>query len=397
MTTPELIREKVNQAVRLLKEFDVDCWLTFVRETAITRDPALEFLVTANLTWHSAFVITASGSASAIVGRYDRQMVEDTGAYSSVTGYVEGIRGPLLGLLRALNPLRIGVNYSRDSEICDGLTHGMYLTLLDYLTELGMQDRLVPAENVVSALRQRKSATEIGWIREAIRVTEEIYAAVGAFLKAGRTEEEVGGFVRDRMRALDVVPAWDPGTCPAVFAGPDTAEAHYGPTGRIIQPGHVVNMDFGVKVNGYCSDMQRTFYVLKEGESSPPPDVKKGFDTIVKSIEAARLAMKPGVEGKAADDASRSIITSAGYPEFPHALGHQVGRYAHDGTALLGPAWEKYGRKPFQKLEPGMVFTIEPRLPVNDRGIVTVEEMVLVTDSGTDYLSKPQQELICVR
>ena len=72
--------------------------------------------------------------------------------------------------------------------------------------------------------------------------------------------------------------------------------------------------------------------------------------------------MKPGVEGQEIDKIARDIVVTNGYEEFPHALGHQVGRFSHDGTALLGPAWEKYAQKPFQKLEEGMVFTIEPRL-----------------------------------
>jgi len=78
-------------------------------------------------------------------------------------------------------------------------------------------------------------------------------------------------------------------------------------------------------------------------------------------------------------------------------LGHQVGRFAHDGTALLGPAWEKYARKPHAPLESGMVFTIEPRLTVPGHGVATVEEMVTVTGSGAEYLSSPQKELILIR
>jgi Xaa-Pro aminopeptidase len=74
-----------------------------------------------------------------------------------------------------------------------------------------------------------------------------------------------------------------------------------------------------------------------------------------------------------------------------------VGRFAHDGTALLGPAWEKYAGKPFYPLEPGMVFTIEPRLPVAGRGIATIEEMVVVTGEGADWLSTPQTEIITLR
>jgi Xaa-Pro aminopeptidase len=73
-----------------------------------------------------------------------------------------------------------------------------------------------------------------------------------------------------------------------------------------------------------------------------------------------------------------------------------VGRFAHDGTALLGPAWEKYAQKPFQPLEEGMVFTVEPRLKVKGRGVVTIEEMVVITKSGAEFLAEPQKELILI-
>ena len=125
--------------------------------------------------------------------------------------------------------------------------------------------------------------------------------------------------------------------------------------------------------------------------------MRRGFQTIVKAIEQARLAMRPGVEGREVDAVARGIITDAGYDEFPHALGHQLGIYAHDGTALLGPAWEKYARKPFRELEENMVFTLEPRLTVPDRGVVTIEEMVIVTSTGAEFLSHPQEELWLIR
>ncbi len=80
-----LIKEKIHQAADLLREFGCDCWLTFVRETAINGDPVLPFLVPGDLTWHSAFLVGRDGRTRAIVGRYDRQMVVDTGAYDDVT------------------------------------------------------------------------------------------------------------------------------------------------------------------------------------------------------------------------------------------------------------------------------------------------------------------------
>ncbi|MCX6568262.1 MAG: Xaa-Pro peptidase family protein [Candidatus Aminicenantes bacterium] len=391
-----LIQEKIKQAAGLLREFGVDCWITFTRESEICGDPTLVFLAPGPVTWHSAFIVCADGRSRAIVGLYDQKGIEEAGAYDTVVGYVTGIKEPLLEYLKETDPKTIAVNYSKTSEICDGLTHGMFLTLHEFLSEIGMADRLQPAEKIVSALRERKSAAEIGWMREAVRATEEIFASVGRFIAPGRTESEIAAFVLGEAERRKLPAAWGRATCPAVFTGPDTAQAHYSPTGRVVEPGHVLNMDFGVKVEGYCSDMQRTFYVLKPGETAAPEDVMKGFRTIVRAVEESRLAMKPGVAGFEIDAVARSIIVGAGYAEFPHALGHQVGRFAHDGTALLGPQWEKYARKPFQKLEAGMVFTIEPRLTVPGKGVVTIEEMVVVTKDGAEWMGRPQKSIILV-
>lgn len=391
-----LIQEKVKQAAGLLREFGLDCWITFTRESEICGDPTLVYLAPGHVTWHSAFIVSADGRTRAIVGLYDKKAIEETGAYDTVVGYVTGVKEPLLEYLKEIDPRSIGVNYSQASEICDGLTHGMYLTLHDFLAEAGMTDRLRSAEKVVSALRERKSSAEIGWMKEAVRATEEIYAAAARFVAPGKTEKEIAAFILAEAERRGLPTAWGQATCPAVFTGPDTAQAHYSPTDRPVERGHVLNMDFGVKVNGYCSDMQRTFCILEPGETQAPEDVMKGFRTIVRAVEESRRAMKPGVLGHEIDAIARSIVVDAGYAEFPHALGHQVGRFAHDGTALLGPQWEKYAHKPFQKLEEGMVFTIEPRLAVPDRGTVTIEEMVVVTRDGAEWLGRPQKEIILV-
>jgi Xaa-Pro aminopeptidase len=392
-----LIREKVRQAAGLLKEFGVDCWITFTRESEICGDPTLVFLAPGPVTWHSAFIVLADGRTRAIVGLYDQKGVEETGAYDKVVGFVTGIKEPLLEFLKEANPRTIAVNYSEGSEIADGLTHGMYLTLRRILAEVGMAERLVSAERIVSALRERKSAAEIGWMKQAVRATEEIYDLVGKFIAPGRTESEIAAFILAEAARRKLPTAWGQATCPAVFTGPDTAQAHYGPTGRTVEPGHVLNMDFGVKVGGYCSDMQRTLYILAPGETAPPDDVMKGFRTIVRAVEESKKAMRPGVQGHEIDAVARGIVVGAGYAEFPHALGHQVGRFAHDGTALLGPKWEKYAQKPLQKLEEGMVFTIEPRLTVAGRGVVTIEEMVVVTEDGAEWMGRPQKEIVLVR
>jgi Xaa-Pro aminopeptidase len=391
-----LIKEKVEQAKGILDELNIDCWVTFVRESQINGDPALAFLVEADVTWHSAFIVSRSGETVAIVGLYDKRSVEDIGAWNTVEGYVEGVKTPLQLTLSRLDPRTIAVNYSEGSEICDGITHGMFLTLSKMLAEIGFEDRIVSAEKVLSALRERKSSTELEHMRGAIRATEETFDQVAGFIRPGVSEQEIAAFMKSKVKEKGLELAWEETVCPAVFTGPETAGAHYAPSQRKVERGHILNMDFGVKVGGYCSDMQRTFYILEEGESAAPPEVQAGFDTIVRAIEESRQAMRPGIEGRAIDAVARGLISGAGYDEFPHALGHQVGRYSHDGTAILGPEWEKYAQKPFQPLEEAMVFTIEPRLTVPERGVATIEEMVVVTRNGAEFLSNPQTQLLLV-
>lgn len=391
-----LVKEKVDQAIGILDEYGIDCWITFVRESGMMRDPMMDYLCPADMTWHSAFIVTRSGDTHAIVGQMEKKTVEELEVWGRVTGYVEGIKPDLLDYLKAVDPASIAVNYSRNSEVCDGLTHGMYLILEEMLSEIGFQDRLVSSEKVTSSVKARKTATEVARMKEAIGHTLEIFGMVKEFIRPGRTEKEIAAFMTREALSRGLSFGWDPAHCPAVFTGPDTAGAHYQPTDRKVERGHVLNMDFGLKVEDYTSDLQRTFYILEEGETEAPAEVRKGFDTIVTAIEKAREGLKPGVQGVAIDALAREHIVSAGYEEFPHGLGHQVGRFAHDGTALLGPAWEKYAGKPFEPIEEDMVFTIEPRLMVPGRGVVTIEEMVLVKPGGAEYLSEPQKELILI-
>jgi Xaa-Pro aminopeptidase len=164
-----------------------------------------------------------------------------------------------------------------------------------------------------------------------------------------------------------------------------------------VEHGHIIHFDFGVKYKDYCSDIQRLVYVLREGETEVPAEVQRGFITIRTAIEKSREAMKPGATGNSIDVIAREILVDAGYPEYQHALGHQLGRVAHDGGALLGPLWEKYGDDPHKQLEAGQVFTIEPGLAVPNYGYVSLEEDVVMTENGAEYIGEPQRELILIK
>jgi Xaa-Pro aminopeptidase len=125
--------------------------------------------------------------------------------------------------------------------------------------------------------------------------------------------------------------------------------------------------------------------------------VQKGFDTILKSIRDAAAAIRPGKTGAEIDDVAREVVTSAGYAEYPHGTGHQIGRVAHDGGGGLMPRWERYGSTPLLPIEPGQCYTIEPRLTVEGHGVATCEDIVVVGEGGATFLSRPQERLWLVR
>lgn len=393
----QLIIEKTEQAVEILREKEIDLWLIFVRESSVNHDPTLDVVVGTNCTWQSAFLINKNGDTTAIVGSLEVPHMKLVGTFKNVVGYLKSVREPLMEYLNKHNPGKIAINYSIDSPQADGLTYGMYLTLLDILKETSFKERLISSEEIVAALRGRKSATELAIMKEAVKETLRIYDEVTEFMKPGQTEKEVAAFISGKIKERGFEPAWDEEHCPAVYSGPETAGAHSGPTDRIIEKGHIVNMDFGVKINGYCSDLQRTWYILRDGETTAPAEVQRGFDVLRESMRRAAAKVKPGIKGLEIDREARSYIVENGYDEYQHALGHQVGKSAHDGGVGFYPEWERYGKTPYIPIEEGQVFTIEPRLFVPERGVVTMEEEIIVTKDGFKYLSTPQEELILIK
>ncbi len=391
----QIIIEKTNQVGQILQEKDVDLWLTFVRETSAGGDPVLPLIYgDAGLTWQSALIFTASGEKLAIVGRFELETAKNTGAFDRVIPYDESIQPVLLQEIERLQPRQIAVNISKNDVMADGLTHGMYLNLLEILEETEYKQRVIPAEYIISALRGRKTKGEIERIKTAITSTLEIYEHAFAHIKPGMTEIEVATMMQAEVEQRKLGYAWPKQNNPAVNSGPDSPVGHNAPTEIEIERGHLLHFDFGAKENDYCADIQRMVYLLRDGESSPPPAVQKGFDTITRAIQAAFAALKPGVQGIEVDNAARSVVTGEGYPEYKYATGHQLGRLAHDGGCLLGPAWDRYGTTPYLPVEAGQVFTLEPGLMVPNYGYIGLEEDVLVTTDGAVFLSPPQTELI---
>ncbi len=394
----KIVVEKVEQAINLLRDKDVDMWLTFVRETSQLHDPSMSLIVSPDLqmTWHSAFILTKHGQRIAIVGRYDKENIQSTGAYQEVIGYDQSIRGPLVDVLRRINPECIAINYSENDPSADGLTHGMWTQLFRLLDGTPYAARFISAESVIGALRGRKSKSEVDRVRAAVNETLAIFDEITRFLRPGLKELEIRDLIHDKMTDRGVTTAWEMEFCPIVNAHPGTPIGHAIAGENRTERGHTLQIDFGVMKDGFVSDLQRMWYFLDKGEKKPPKEVQRAFDAVRGAILAAAAALKPGALGWEVDLAARSFIVRAGYPEYQHATGHHVGRTAHDGATVLGPKWERYGDTINGEVEVGNIFTLELGVQVPDRGYVSLEEDVLVTATGLEWLSTPQTELICV-
>ncbi len=397
MVDQMLIQEKLYQATKILDELGVDTWLTYVRETSMQPDPVSELIIGVDVTWKSAFLVNRSGQHVAVVGHFDAENVRNLNAYTKVLPYHEGISQHLRSALAELNPKQIAINYSETDVAADGLSHGMYLSLKEILGDTPYGDRLISAEQIISALRGRKSPTEIDRVRKAVSTTESLFDEVEKFVKPGMTQRQISDFLHDRIDALGLGYAWPKPYNPIVTCGPHSAIGHAAPGDVVLEKGHTLHLDLGVRQDDYCSDLQRMWYVLDNGETAAPSEVQHAFDVVYGAIKAGESQLRPGIPGWQVDKVAREYIVDNGYPEFMHAFGHLLGRSAHDGATILGPRWERYDRICELPVETGNIFTLELHVVIPGRGIMSLEEDVLVTESGVEYLSTPQKQLRYIR
>jgi Xaa-Pro aminopeptidase len=329
----------------------------------------------------------------AVVGRFDVENVRAIGGYTDIIGYDVSIWPALRDALARLDPQTIGINFSESDPAGDGLTHGMWLALKTGLDGTPFVGRFVSAERFVAAWRGRKSPTELKRITAAIRATEKLFARLTEWLAPGRTEQQIAAYLTEARQAQGYDTAWDAAYCPIVNAGPESSPGHALPGRLKLSRGELLHIDFGVKHAGYCADLQRNWYALARGEKRAPDDVRRAWDACWGAIDAGAAALRPGARGWEVDAAARQALVAAGYAEYQHALGHQLGRVAHDGSTLLGPRWDRYGQAPHGVVEPGQVYTLELGVAVPGRGFIGVEEDVVVTDHHLRWLSKPQRKL----
>ncbi len=372
------MKAKMEQALKILAEKNIDCWVVLMREG---KENAVELLLEREFIGKSAFIFTKKRKI-AVVATYDKDRVEDM----EVLTYKKGIKEVLPSVLREISPQEIYMNFSIHDHAVDSLTHGLFLEFQEILNEINFKGKIKSSEIFLEELRSVKTAEEIKRIREAVKITEEIFDELPTYIHEGVTEREILEKMTAKAAKIGCDLAWSD---PAVSFGLETELGHRISSQRKLKKNESIHIDYGVKNEGYCSDMQRVFFYGR----NPPEKMVKAFETIRKAQNESIKAVKPGKKGYEIDAVARAIITEEGYPEFAHGLGHQIGRSVHDGGCILGPLWERYEENARKVVKRGNVFTIEPS--ISGEVNLGLEEDIVVGEK-TELLSHPQKEVIIV-
>ncbi|AIS52365.1 peptidase M24 [Thermoanaerobacter kivui] len=256
----------------------------------------------------------------------------------------------------------------------ENISFRQYKELKDFL---GI--KLVPQANLVETLRMVKDDTEIENIKKAQNITDMAFNHILNFIKVGMTEREVALELEYFMKKQG---AQDLSFEAIVASGKRSSLPHGKASEKVIEKGDFVTLDFGCKVNGYCSDMTRTIVMGKADDRQ-----KEIYNIVLEAQQRAIDNLKAGITSKEADSLARSVIEEKGYGKyFGHSLGHGVGLEVHEAPSL--------SFKNEEILKEGAIVTVEPGIYIPDFGGVRIEDMVLLKEDGVTNLTNSPKYLI---
>lgn len=342
------------QARQLLAGLGVDSLL-------VTAPPNVRYLSNFSTPADGRVLVTTNGSLLITDGRYDAQAAEESTIPVAITREWQAL------VAERAAGLRLGVE-------ADALTLAQYQDL-----QAGFDGELVTVRQLLRAERMVKDDAAQASLREAARITDAAFGRARQVIRAGMSEVEVALEIEAHMRkagaealSFDTV----------VASGPRSAMAHGVATGRIIEEGDIVTLDFGAVYEGYHADMTRTVAVGDPGE-----EMTRVYHAVLEAQLRALDVIRAGVNARDVDAAARTVLEGHGLAEyFVHSLGHGVGLVIHEGPTL-SPRSEDV-------LEPGMAVTVEPGVYLPGTGGVRIEELVIVTESGYELLSHSPKELL---
>ncbi len=263
---------------------------------------------------------------------------------------------------------------------------GAYLTLdaFDQLREsLPASERIHSVNGVVETIKAIKEPVEVDAIREACRLADAACEKLLDLIRTGRRESEIAWDLEVWLRTHG---ARKLGFETIVASGPRSAIVHGRASERILGESgrpELVLVDFGCELDGYCSDVTRTFMVGGQPDSGQ----RYLVDAVREAQARAVQTVGPGIPGKDVDALARTVLEGSGFPDMPHNTGHGLGMLVHDQVRVLAPTSTVI-------LQPNMVVTVEPGAYVEGLGGARIEDDILVTEAGHESLTSFSREWI---
>ncbi len=301
--------------------------------------------------------------------RYETQAAEEIGSLARVVIDGTGAWERLVKLIPEYGVRAVGYE-----------AHVLTVREADRFAADKLPCHVCPSTDLVEALREVKAPEEIEAIRAAACLAGDALAETVRWVRAGQTEQEVAAVLEGALRRGGTEGYPFP---TIVASGPRSALPHARTSARVIAPGDLLLLDFGAMVDGYVSDVTRTFVV----GAQPTARQAEAYGLVASAQRAALGGLRAGLSGRQADALARDVLEAAGQgPAFGHSLGHGIGLEVHEAPRLA--------RTADQVLPAGAVVTVEPGVYYSGWGGVRLEDDVVLTDGAASLLTQFPRELL---
>lgn len=239
-------------------------------------------------------------------------------------------------------------------------------------------NNLVETEHIIEKQRMIKDEEELENIEKACQITDNCFSYILTYIKPGMTEKQIADEIEEYYKKRTDGLSFDT----IVASGENTSKPHAVPTDRKIQENDIITIDMGCKVNGYCSDMTRTFFV-----GSVPEYIKPVYDLVLKKQEQVLEEMKDGASTRQLSKMVENDFKLSGY-DLIHSIGHGVGMEIHEAPYV--------SYKIEAQLKENMVVTDEPGIYIPGQFGVRIEDTVQITKIGSISLTKSEKNYIVI-
>ena len=387
----QLANEKIAQVNELIGQYPFDGYLILSRQGADTK---FSLIFDQDTEAYAAAVFTPNHGATLLVQESEAAKFEGLEGIR-VEPYQEAFRDALYQALERGQFRQLGVNVSEDNHGADGLTLGSYALLRGYYGEK-VDEVLCSAEELIDTVRAIKTPQEIARIRECIRRVEECLDVVLPQIRVGMTEVDIGNIFVQEMHKRELTASVGDPEGPPIVSNLRGGISHRGAAGTVTMPGDTIVIDFCAWYKGFSSDLSRTTYVLKKGETKPSEQAQAFFDLVHGNItEIAKMA-KAGVRGYEVNQVRLDREAAFGdVPDYGVSAGHQIGRECHDGGTTFSK--KERGKYACSAMRENETYALEPSCLLFDRKIgAHIEEDILVHKDCVEFLSHRQHEIFLI-